>query len=156
MHEIFWEMSATKQFLVPTDFHSSFFSKLMSMATINCSVTNILQNIFLYVSQKKETHTGLEQLIRVSKWSQDFHFLVNYPFKTLQHIKCTITVIHIKICHWLWLSSIMMLYWVYLNNRWMQSWQQTDFFDEHLYEPPACQCLSSTNAKICLILIPPC
>ncbi len=31
------------------------------MATVNCLVTNILQNIFC-VQQKKETQTGLEQL----------------------------------------------------------------------------------------------
>jgi len=28
----------------------------------NCLVTEILQNIIFYVQQKKETHTGLEQL----------------------------------------------------------------------------------------------
>ncbi len=33
------------------------------MATINCLVTNILQNVFFCAEQKKETHTGLEQLV---------------------------------------------------------------------------------------------
>jgi len=33
-----------------------------SMGSINCLVTNGLQNIFFCVQQKKETHTGLEQL----------------------------------------------------------------------------------------------
>ncbi len=32
------------------------------MDTVNCLVTNIFQNIFFSVQQKKETHTGLEQL----------------------------------------------------------------------------------------------
>ncbi len=32
-----------------------------SMATINCLVTNILQNIFFCVQQLKENYTGLEQ-----------------------------------------------------------------------------------------------
>ncbi len=32
------------------------------MATSNCLFTNILQNIVFCVQQKKETHTGLEQL----------------------------------------------------------------------------------------------
>ncbi len=32
------------------------------MATVNCLVTSILQNIFFCVQQKKETHTGLGQL----------------------------------------------------------------------------------------------
>ncbi len=31
------------------------------MGTISCLVTNILKNIF-HFQQKKETHTGLEQL----------------------------------------------------------------------------------------------
>jgi len=34
---------------------------LKSMASVNCLVTNNLQNIFYCVQQKKETHTGLEQ-----------------------------------------------------------------------------------------------
>jgi len=33
-----------------------------SMATVNCLVTNILQNIFFCVQQNKETHTGLLKL----------------------------------------------------------------------------------------------
>ncbi len=32
------------------------------MATSNCLLTNILQNIFFCVQQLKETHTGLEQV----------------------------------------------------------------------------------------------
>ncbi len=32
------------------------------MGTNNCLVTHILQNIFFCVQQKKEMHTGLEQL----------------------------------------------------------------------------------------------
>ncbi len=31
------------------------------MATISCLATNILQNIFFCVQQKKETHTDLKQ-----------------------------------------------------------------------------------------------
>ncbi len=31
------------------------------MGTINCLITNILQNILFYLQQKKETHTGLER-----------------------------------------------------------------------------------------------
>ncbi len=47
--------------LVPIDFYSifSFSILLKSMAGL---VTNILQNILFYIQQKKETHTGLEQL----------------------------------------------------------------------------------------------
>ncbi len=32
------------------------------MAIVNCLFTNILENIFFCSQQKKETHTGLEQL----------------------------------------------------------------------------------------------
>jgi len=32
------------------------------MVPINCLVTDIFQNIFLCVQQKKEIHTGLKQL----------------------------------------------------------------------------------------------
>jgi len=31
------------------------------IATINCLVINILQNVYFCVQQKKETHKGLEQ-----------------------------------------------------------------------------------------------
>ncbi len=37
------------------------------MATGNCLVPNILQNVFFCAQQKKETHTGLEQL--GDKWT---------------------------------------------------------------------------------------
>jgi len=33
-----------------------------SVCPINCLVTDILQNIFFCVQQKKKNHTGLEQL----------------------------------------------------------------------------------------------
>ncbi len=32
------------------------------MATVNCLVTNILQNTFFCVQQLKDIHTGLDQL----------------------------------------------------------------------------------------------
>ncbi len=44
------------------DFHSTEKILWKLMATINCLVTNILRNIFFCVQQKKETHTGLNQL----------------------------------------------------------------------------------------------
>ncbi len=36
------------------------------MENNNCLVTKIIQSILFYVSQKKETHTGLEQLFLTS------------------------------------------------------------------------------------------
>ncbi len=50
------------------------------MVPQNCSVSHILQNIFLCVQQNKDIHTGWNYQ-RVSKWWQNFHFWVNYPFK---------------------------------------------------------------------------
>jgi len=43
------------------DFHSRKKILWQSTATVSCLDTNILQNIFFCVQQKKETHTGLEQ-----------------------------------------------------------------------------------------------
>jgi len=48
------------QSMDPTDLHSVFL--WMSMATINYLVTNIIQNIFVCVQQKKETQIGLGKL----------------------------------------------------------------------------------------------
>ncbi len=56
-------MLVTKQLTVAIDFYSIF----LSMATVNCFVTNILHNILFCVQQKKETRTGL----RMSKWWQN-------------------------------------------------------------------------------------
>ncbi len=48
----------TKYLTVAIDFYSIFFPILWkSMATVNCLVTNILQNTFFCVQQLKETHT---------------------------------------------------------------------------------------------------
>jgi len=49
-------MLMTRHLTVAIDFHSIFYSN-----QINFLVTDILQNIFFCVQQKKETHTGLEQ-----------------------------------------------------------------------------------------------
>ncbi len=55
-----------KQLMVAIDFHSSsiviFPILCKSMATINIMVTNIFQNIFFCVQQKKEPHTCLEKV----------------------------------------------------------------------------------------------
>ncbi len=54
--------------LVTTDFHC------MDSKNLRDS-----QNIFFYVPQTKESHTGLEwQTVRVSKWWQNFHFWGDY------------------------------------------------------------------------------
>jgi len=55
-------MSVTKQLMDPIDFNSIFSQLWKSMGSINCLVTDILQNIFFCVQQKKEIHTGLKQV----------------------------------------------------------------------------------------------
>jgi len=47
---------------IAIDFHCRKNSTMEFNAyTVNSLITNILQNIFFCVQQKKETHTGLEQ-----------------------------------------------------------------------------------------------
>ncbi len=70
--KIFWR---TKQLLIPIIIPILWKSK----TTYNCLFTNILQNIFFCVQQKKETHTGLKQLGWVK--GDSFHFWVNCLFK---------------------------------------------------------------------------
>ncbi len=45
------------------------------------TVINILQNICLYVQQKKETHTGLEQL-EAEQIMTELSFCVKYAFES--------------------------------------------------------------------------
>ncbi len=54
--------NAGNQSTVATGFHS-IEKKILwkSMATVDCLVANILQNIFFCPQQNTETHTGLEQ-----------------------------------------------------------------------------------------------
>ncbi len=43
------------------------------MATVNCLVSNILQNTFFCIQQKKEIHTGLDP--HEGKWVNDDRIL---------------------------------------------------------------------------------
>ncbi len=54
-----------------------------SMATVNCLVTNILQNIIFCDEQMKENQRVKSE---GSKWWQDFHFWLNYPFNSHKHL----------------------------------------------------------------------
>ncbi len=66
--------------------HCIFSILWLSMAIGNCLVTNILQNIFFCVQQKKKTHTGL----RVNKLWENFHFPFNDWWVALASISiCT-------------------------------------------------------------------
>ncbi len=59
--DILKSVGKKKHLLVAIDFHC-IDSSNKSMATGNSLVTNNLQNILFCVEQKKETHTGLEQV----------------------------------------------------------------------------------------------
>jgi len=64
--KIFWRTIGTKQLFGTIDFHSR---KKNTMEVNGAKVPIVLQNILLCVS------------CWVSKWWQNFHFLVEYPFK---------------------------------------------------------------------------
>ncbi len=51
------------------------------MATSNCLVTNILQNIIFCVQWKKEIHTGLEQREGENMMIKCYFFRVICPYK---------------------------------------------------------------------------
>jgi len=53
-------MLVIKQLMVAIEFLSRKKKLWKSMATVNCLITNILQNVFFCVQQKKETHLGVE------------------------------------------------------------------------------------------------
>jgi len=54
--KIFWRMSVTRQLMDPIDLHRKKKIQWRSMGPINSLVTDILQNIFFCVQQKKEIH----------------------------------------------------------------------------------------------------
>ncbi len=61
--KIFWRKFVTRLFWGTIDFHSrKKYILWKSMVPQNCSVSHILQNIFLCVQQNKDIHTGLELL----------------------------------------------------------------------------------------------
>jgi len=66
--------------IVTIDFHSR---KKNTMEVSGAKVPIVLHNIFLCVHQKKEIIQVCNNL-KVSKWWQNFHFWVEYPFKISQ------------------------------------------------------------------------
>ncbi len=79
--KVFWRMLVTKQLIVAIDFYSILSILWKSMATINCLVTNLLQNIFFCAQQKKETQVW--NTLRVSKWWQNCNFWVKQLIMTI-------------------------------------------------------------------------
>ncbi len=49
---IFWRMLVTKQLLVAIDFHSRKENAIEAMATSNCMLTKIIQNILFFYIQE--------------------------------------------------------------------------------------------------------
>ncbi len=94
------------------------------MVPQNCSVSHILQNIFLCIQQNKDIHTGWNYL-RVSKWWHNFQFWVNYPFKYIPSCSSNHSMISERvIC--LLLSNKVVCY--FLNHRWYTS----EYTQKHL------------------------
>ncbi len=86
--KIFWRMWETEQFWGIIDFHSIFFSYYGSQW---CPKTSWLQTFFKissFVFSRTKKFIQVWNYLRVSKWWQNFHFWVNYPFnistKTVQ------------------------------------------------------------------------
>ncbi len=75
-------MLETEQFWGTIDFHSIFFSYYGSQW---CPKTAWLQTFFKissFVFCRTKTFIQVWNYLRVSKWWQNFHFWVNYPFKS--------------------------------------------------------------------------
>ncbi len=84
--KIFWRMWETEQFWGTIDLHSIFFSYYGSQW---CPKTAWLQTFFKissFVFGRTKTFIQVWNYLRVSKWWQNFHFWVNYPFKSLGYI----------------------------------------------------------------------
>ncbi len=86
----YWHMSNLKHLHQYSHFHSRKKYRLWkSMGAANCLITNIFQNIFFCVKQKKETHTVLEQLegeeiitIFIFGWTIPLRMMILYEYGT--------------------------------------------------------------------------
>ncbi len=82
--KIFWRMWETEQFWGTIDFHSIFFSYYGSQW---CPKTAWLQQTFFKISSfvfgRTKKFIQLWNYLRVSKWWENLHFWVNYPFKSV-------------------------------------------------------------------------
>ncbi len=81
--KIFWRMWETEQLWGTIDFHSIFFSYYGSQW---CPKTAWLQTFFKissFVFGRTKIFIQVWNYLRVSKWWQNFHFWVNYPFNAI-------------------------------------------------------------------------
>ncbi len=76
-------MLVIKELMVPIDFHRNSFTTGSQWGPTTVWFFKILQNIFICVQHKKEAYTGLEQHEGEVNDDDNFHFCVNYSFKSV-------------------------------------------------------------------------
>ncbi len=81
-------MWVTKQFLVPTDFLGTFFPSYGNQWLPRIVWLSVIFMMFFYVQQKKQTHTGLEQLQGEFNDDRFLIFPRTIPLITLLFHKC--------------------------------------------------------------------
>ncbi len=77
--KIFWRMWETEQFWGTIDFHSIFFLLWKSIVPQNSWLQTFFR-ISSFVFGRTKKFIQIWNYLRVSKWWQNFHFWVNYPF----------------------------------------------------------------------------
>ncbi len=88
--QIFWRKFVTRLFWGTIDFHRGKKILWKSMVPQNCSFPTFFK-ISSFVFSRTKTFIQVWNYLRVSKWWQNFHFWVNYPFKVRsRHMVTTI------------------------------------------------------------------
>ncbi len=77
-----WRMWETEQFWGTIDFHCIFFFLLWRSMVPKTAWLQTFFKISSFVFSRTKTFIQVWNYLRVSKWWQDFHFWVNYPFKS--------------------------------------------------------------------------
>ncbi len=88
--KIFWRMWETEQFWGTIDFHSIFFSHYGSQWCPKTAWLQTFFNIYSFVFGRTKKFIQVWNYLRVSKWWQNFHFWVNYPFKKRRFHGCSL------------------------------------------------------------------
>ncbi len=87
--KIFWRMWETEQFRGTIDFHSIFFSYYGSQWCPKTAWLQTFFKIFSFVFGRTKKFIQVWNYLRVSKWWQNFHFWVNYPFNWVSDVRRT-------------------------------------------------------------------
>ncbi len=96
--KIFWRKFVTRLFRGTIDFHSR---EKKYYGSQWCPRTALFPRFFRissFVFSRTKTFIQVWNYLRVSKWWQNFHFWVNYPFKGIVHPKMTICVFGLLPC----------------------------------------------------------